>query len=162
MSCGGRSREPLDPVLRAEQPGQPSGGAARDQRRCEAAENPMRELGLRGRSPTPSGVVTQSMRNEKAKKRIRLRLPSAENDRGDPGAGFPAQLTRPSATQSEEEKKLALQAAASLTNPDLSDGTGAGTDRDHDSDAHLSDSDSRASVPEDLPRMMPQTLDDLI
>ncbi|KAJ1164744.1 hypothetical protein NDU88_005178 [Pleurodeles waltl] len=72
------------------------------------------------------------------------------------------QLTRPSATQSEEGKKLVLQAAASLTDPDHSDGKGARTDRDHDSDTHLSDSDSRASAPEDLPRVTPQTSDDLI
>ncbi|KAJ1189125.1 hypothetical protein NDU88_005876 [Pleurodeles waltl] len=45
-----------------------------------------------------------------------------------------------SPTQSEEGKKLALQAAASLTDPDFLDGVGAGTDRDHDSDPRLSDS----------------------
>ncbi|KAJ1126031.1 hypothetical protein NDU88_004444 [Pleurodeles waltl] len=88
--------------------------------------------------------------NGKTKKRKRLRQFSAKNDGVFPERGFPARLTRPSATQSEEGKKLSLQAAASLTDPDLSDGRGARTDRDHDSDTHLSDLDSQASAPEDL------------
>ncbi|KAJ1209791.1 hypothetical protein NDU88_005164 [Pleurodeles waltl] len=66
-------------------------------------------------------------------------------------SGFLAPAHGHSATQSEEVKKLALQAAASLTDPDLSYRKGAGTDRDHDSDTHLSDPDFRECAPEDLP-----------
>ncbi|KAJ1171535.1 hypothetical protein NDU88_003396 [Pleurodeles waltl] len=71
-------------------------------------------------------------------------------------------LTKPSPTQSEEGKKLALQAAASLTEPDFLDGMGAGTNQDHDSDPRLSDSDLQASAPEDLPRVTTQTSDNII
>ncbi|KAJ1152509.1 hypothetical protein NDU88_005284 [Pleurodeles waltl] len=58
---GGRGREPLDAVPCAEQPEQPSGAAARDRGRSEAAENQTEELGLRHHSPPPSGIASLSL-----------------------------------------------------------------------------------------------------
>ncbi|KAJ1199844.1 hypothetical protein NDU88_003676 [Pleurodeles waltl] len=131
----GRSREPLDQVLCAEQPGQPSGAAARERGWRKAAENPTGELGLRadpGEAWTwleryRSSTTGSPKQKDKEKNTAATAQRQKRWSRSRSWVSRP-RLTRPLATQSEEVKKLALQAAASLTDPDLSDGKGAGTD----------------------------------
>ncbi|KAJ1152699.1 hypothetical protein NDU88_005474 [Pleurodeles waltl] len=67
-------------------------------------------------------------------------------------------LTKPSPTQSEEGNKLVLRAAASLMEPELSDGVGAEKIRI----MTRTDSDSRISTPEDLPHVTPKSSEYII
>ncbi|KAJ1179631.1 hypothetical protein NDU88_004865 [Pleurodeles waltl] len=88
--------------------------------------------------------------------------PALKDKEEIPEPGHQPRLTNPSPTQSEEGKKQALRAAASLMDPEHSDGVGAINDQDHDWDTTLSDSDSRTSTAEYLPHVTPQSSEDVI